>query len=84
MRTRSVFRCAMAVALACLLTCPLAMLAQRRSSAWESEVRVKLAAVALLLNFVDAHRTYDPYIGMLGDDRYTDLTLLCTKAWTIS
>jgi hypothetical protein len=57
-----------------LLIWPLASVAQGRSQTqWESLVRIKLGAVALLLNLVDAHLAYDPYVGRLQNNTYTDL-----------
>jgi hypothetical protein len=58
----------------CLLVWPLAMQAQRRSmTGWEALVRIKLAGAALLLTIVDAHLTYDPYVGTLDESTYEDL-----------
>jgi hypothetical protein len=80
MTNRLFLKGAAMAALVCLIVWPLAMRAQRRSpSAWEAQVRGKLAAASLLLRFVDAHLTYDPYIGSLDEDDYFDVRVTLRK-----
>ncbi len=79
MKKRSIVK-ATAIAALCLLAWPLAVQAARRSmTEWEALVRIKLAAAALLLSIVDAHLTYDPYIGTLDDNTYRDIRVTLHK-----
>ena len=65
------------IILGCSLIWPLAMLAD--SAQWEKQVRVKLAALAVLMGIADATMSHDPYIGSLRNNTYTDLTLTLHK-----
>jgi hypothetical protein len=80
MKKRPIFTATAIAVLVCLLIWPLAMQAQRRSmTEWEALVRIKLAGFALILGIFDAHLTYDPYIGTLHDNTYTELTVTLRK-----
>ena len=75
MKKRSILTSALIVVFLCLVVWPLTLLAQGQSrNEWESQVRRQLRAVALLLNLGDLTSTYNPYIGTLRDNTYTDVS----------
>jgi hypothetical protein len=79
MKKRSIFTSTLVVVVVCLLAASLAMGAPRSRNAWELQVRRQLRAVALLLGLGDIVSTYDPYIGALDNNTYTDVAYTLHK-----